>query len=213
MPPGFVKRAIATVRLAARIALRQILALYASVPPERLTFAAGARGKPAIAGGSPLRFSLSRAAGRAVLAVTWQREVGVDLEPRDPDLLRRQEWDTLLTAACSAAEARRLRNLPRQIDRLDAFLRLWTLKEAYLKGIGLGLYSEPRDLEIAIDEDGRARVRHEAPLSEYEDSTDPARWALRLLDAGDGWIAALAVAGAKAEIVEHTWPARPFPGG
>jgi 4'-phosphopantetheinyl transferase len=191
--------------MAAHLALRQILARYTSLPPAALRFAAGANGKPALAAGSPFRFSLSHAAERAVLAVTRQREVGVDLEPCHPDLPIRQELDALIATACSAAEARRLRSLSQE-DRLCAFLRLWTLKEAYLKGLGLGLRWPPRDLEIAIDESGRAWVPQRAAPPRCGGAVSPSPWTLRLLDAGDGWIAALAVAGDEAEIVERHWP-------
>ena len=190
---------------AARAALRQILGRYLGIAPRELELTRGAWGKPALAGAAMPRFSLSHAGERAALVVAAGREVGIDLEPLDPDL----DLGPLLAVACTPAEAARLEALPGG-ERVAAFLACWTLKEAYLTGTGAGLCRDPRDIEIECEipprPGGRAIVR---------DPVVAAPWALRLLDPGPGWVAALAAAGAEPTPREERWPPerRTWPAG
>ena len=180
--------------VAARAALRQVLGRYTATAPEEIALTRGAWGKPALAGEARLRFSLSHAGERAALAVATAREVGIDLEPLDPDL----ELGPLLAAACTAAETARIMALPAG-ERVVGLLTCWTVKEAYLKGNGTGLLRDPRDIavDVASRADGRAVVR---------DPVGSTPWAIRLLDPGPGWVAALAVAGAEPAVRERHWP-------
>jgi 4'-phosphopantetheinyl transferase len=138
--------------ISARVALRQVLTGYTGMMPAQLQLTRGTHGKPALAGESSLRFNLAHAGERAVLAVTWDREVGVDLEAIDPCL----DVMPLLAVSCSEAEARIAALAPDA--RAEAFLTGWTIKESYLKGIGIGLSRDPRTVEIALLPDDRASV-------------------------------------------------------
>jgi 4'-phosphopantetheinyl transferase len=149
-----------------------------------------------LAGTSPLRFSLAHAGNRAVLAVAWEREVGIDLEPLDAGL----DLSPLLASVCTAAEAARIAALP-PAKREEAFLTLWTLKEAYLKATGTGFSRDPRDIEVRLSED-RAAV-HDPIQGEHDRG-----WGLRVLDAGAGWVAALAAAGSDPAISAFRWIVR-----
>jgi 4'-phosphopantetheinyl transferase len=167
----------------ARVALRQILAGYTGDHPAQLRLVRGDHGKPALLGGSLLHFSLAHARERAVLALSRNREVGIDLEPIEPRL----DVSMLMEVVCSQSEVARLDAL-HPAARLEAFLTYWTLKEAYLKGIGTGLSRDPRTIEIVLHPDGRAEIRDSVPHKEPD-------WSVRFLDAGPGWTAALAIPG------------------
>ena len=180
---------------AARVALRQILAGYTGDHPAELRLAHGACGKPALVGGSPLRFSLSHASERAVLAVAWEREVGIDLEPIDPDL----DVSSLLAVVCSQTEATHIDAQP-PAARLEAFLACWTLKEAYLKGTGAGLSRDPRMIEMELLPDGWTTVRDSVVAKQGPP------WRVHLLDAGPGWIAAVAISGQEPAIMVYRRP-------
>lgn len=179
---------------AARVALRQILASYTGEQPADLRLTYGVHGKPALAGGSPLCFSLSHARERAAVAVAWQREVGIDLEPIDPAL----NLSPLLDVVCRPIEAANIAALP-PAARRETFFAYWTLKEAYLKGTGAGLSRDPRTVEMTLLAEGQANVRDS--VGEHG-----ARWSVRLLDAGSGWIASVAVSGPASPITEFRWP-------
>src|SRR5215471_11579438 len=73
---------------AARASLRLILSRYLDVKPGRLRLAIGDYGKPFIADkhlAQGLRFNLSHSHQLALIAITRDREVGVDLEFMRPD--------------------------------------------------------------------------------------------------------------------------------
>jgi 4'-phosphopantetheinyl transferase len=181
---------------AARLALRQILAGYTGEHPSALRLTYGDHGKPALMGGSPLRFNLAHARERAVLAVTWEREVGIDLELFNSRL----DVSPLLAVACSQTEAARITALPPDA-RPEAFLSCWTLKEAYLKGIGTGLFRDPRTVEIEVLPDGRATVRDSVAR------VPGTQWSARLLDAGPGTLAAVAILGREPSVLVRHFPA------
>lgn len=180
---------------AARTALRQILAGYTAEHPAEIRLTQGVRGKPALAGGSSLRFSLSHARERAAVAVSWEREVGIDLEPVDPGL----DVSSLVMVVCSRTEAARIDACP-PAARLETFLAYWTCKEAYLKGIGAGLSQDPRTVEVEVLGNGWTAVRDSVT------GIQGPPWSARLLEAGPGWIAALAISGQAPSLTVYRWP-------
>jgi 4'-phosphopantetheinyl transferase len=165
------------------------------VPSGRRLGVGASSAKPTLTNDPRLRFNLAHAGGRAVLAVAWEREVGIDLEPNDAGL----DLQSLLTVVCSPAEITRFEALPPG-QRTEAFLALWTVKEAYLKAIGLGVFREPRELDVEFSAGGRAIIQ------DAHAGGEPLGWDVRLLDAGPGWVAALAVASFAPTPVEFAWP-------
>lgn len=66
--------------VAARWALRLVLGSYLGRDPAAIELRFGAHGKPALAGNESLRFNLSHSGELAVIAVSGEREVGVDVQ-------------------------------------------------------------------------------------------------------------------------------------
>jgi 4'-phosphopantetheinyl transferase len=111
--------------------------MYLSLEPEAVRFAYGPQGKPRLAHASAdarLRFNVSHAHGLLLVAVACAREVGVDVEYVRPI----PEADRIAERMFSLQERERLHRLP-DSERLPAFFTAWTLKEAYVKGLGHGL--------------------------------------------------------------------------
>jgi len=119
--------------------LRQILAGYVDVPPEGLRFVVNAQGKPRLAdeANAALTFNLSHSGDWGLCAVTAGSEVGVDIERIDRTL----DYAQLAKRFFSPAEYARLDTCPAK-RRKREFFRIWTRKEAWLKGKGGG-FSEP----------------------------------------------------------------------
>ncbi|HSR94480.1 MAG TPA: 4'-phosphopantetheinyl transferase superfamily protein [Solirubrobacterales bacterium] len=128
---------------AARWALRTVLGRYLEEDPAEVLLRLGKHGKPMLAAPSPvLRFNLSHSADLALVAIAWEREVGVDVERIAP----RRELAALARRALGRAEADAIEGMPPE-DRLDAFHAAWTRREAVAKCLGTGLWAPP-DAEV-----------------------------------------------------------------
>ena len=131
----------------AHAALRLFLARCLDVDPVTVGYEKGLHGKPRLGAGLvPLEFNLSHSDVLGLLAVARDRSVGVDVE-------RTREVPDVLAIAdthFSAAERMGLRSLP-PAERLAAFFRCWTRKEAVIKasGEGLGLALDSFDVDLA----------------------------------------------------------------
>ena len=119
--------------IVARAILRRLLSVYVRSDPSALRFGYADNGKPYLAHGSGLCFNLSHAEDTAVIAITSQREIGIDIEATT------REVDVLGVArkVFSPDEIARLTALAPE-ERPAAFFRLWTRKEAYIKARGDG---------------------------------------------------------------------------
>src|SRR5438445_8781098 len=117
--------------------VREVLAVYARTSSADVVFGYGAAGQPILLSDPRWQFSMSRSGPLAVCAVTTGR-VGVDVEASDSI----GEADALAQLVCTSAERNELAAIPLR-DRGEAFLRLWTAKEAYLKADGIGLRCYP----------------------------------------------------------------------
>lgn len=113
--------------------LRQTLASYLSLAPEELKFELGEFGKPYLANGD-LYFNLSHTADDWLLAVANFAPIGVDLEIIRP----RTQLQNLVDRCFSERESAYWQALPGD-QQLEAFFRLWTKKEAFVKAVGRGL--------------------------------------------------------------------------
>lgn len=127
--------------LAARALVRTVLSLQAGIAPADWRFGATTRGKPLIeapARQPPLHFNLAHTRGLVVCAVnTAHARLGVDVESID----RRTHALDIADSHFSPAECAWLRGLPAgQLPQ--AFMQLWTLKEAWIKATGEGLSAE-----------------------------------------------------------------------
>jgi 4'-phosphopantetheinyl transferase len=171
----------------ARAALRNLLAGYLAIDPASLRLVSGLRGKPQFDPGASrwLRFNASRSEDLAVFAVTTDREIGVDVERVRTDV----DLEPLVGRVLSLAERAAL-DLLEPGDRRRAFYRSWTRKEAYLKGLGIGLAVEPHELDVT-DDQVKPMTRDQLQGLESPRS----KWTLFDADLGLGYVAAVAVEG------------------
>ncbi len=114
--------------------LRITLGRYLDAEPRTLRFVTMPGGRPEIdvSGSSPIRFNLSHTDGLVACIVTGGSDCGVDAE-----IMRRADFN-LLEAVLTKSELSELMALSEE-HRPDRFYEIWTLKEAYVKGRGLGL--------------------------------------------------------------------------
>jgi len=125
--------------LVTRALVRTVLSLYCpSVPPAAWRFASNAYGRPRIAnreaGAEGLIFNISHTRGLIALAVSRQREIGVDVE----HLGVRQVALDLAERFFAPAEAADLAAVPPELGQ-HRFFEYWTFKESYIKAREMGL--------------------------------------------------------------------------
>ncbi len=176
--------------LATRALCRLALSHCTDVDPATWVFTAGKFGKPTIArpvAFRPLRFNLSHTDGLIVCAVSRAGEIGIDVEQtsREVDIAQ------ISRHFFSADEQRHLSTLSAK-ERKSRFFELWVLKEAYLKGRGMGLSKSLDAFSIQWDRKGkplsignwqlalhRPTARHIAATAirqRRDASTFPVRW-------------------------------------
>ncbi|HRY15054.1 MAG: 4'-phosphopantetheinyl transferase superfamily protein [Candidatus Competibacteraceae bacterium] len=140
--------------------LRLTLSCYAPRAPQSWEFVTNPYGKPMLPGDGPC-FNLSHAEGLVACVLADDVALGVDVER----LNRQGDWATLTRRWLAPEEQDWLVVQPVE-ERSTAFLRLWTLKEAYAKARGLGL-SLPLD-EFAV----QCATDSEAVLLRRESAAD-----------------------------------------
>jgi 4'-phosphopantetheinyl transferase len=178
----FVYQGLRHRYIAGRAGLRLALGAVLDRPAASLRFDYGARGKPVLLEGAPaLRFNLSHSEARALLAVTLDAEVGVDIEAVSTDV----ELDDMANRFFSPRERVEYRRFP-DAERSRAFFRCWTRKEAIIKAVGDGL-SLPLDrFDVSIGDDSPRVLR-------FLDRFRPDDWSLFHLEPGPGFAGAVAV--------------------
>ena len=116
--------------------LRQLLGRYLNTPPVAIPLSQANHGKPTLGPalrGSGLRFNLSHSKSTAVIALSRDREVGVDVEH-----VRPLDSQRLAERVLSPGELSRFSNTPLD-SRHEEFFYHWTRKEAFAKALSVGL--------------------------------------------------------------------------
>jgi 4'-phosphopantetheinyl transferase len=164
--------------IAARGGLRCALARHLDCTPAELRFFHGFHGKPMLADSLlPLHFNLSHSGELALLGVSRDFEIGVDVE-------RLGAMPEDLLAVLAPAETHRLMEL-QPVNQARGFFDCWTRKEAYVKATGLGM-SIPFDSFDVLSAPGGVRM-HQSP-----GNADCGRWRIQSLTPADGYIGAVA---------------------
>lgn len=173
-----------------RARLREILAEYLGAAPENLAFTEGAHGKPRLAKNGELHFNLSHTEELAVLGVSRDIELGVDVEwvrPIKEDIAAR---------FFSPLECATLRSLPEAVQP-RAFLECWTRKEAYIKASGEGLSLPLDSFDVAFGPGQAARfLRIDSPPGQ-----SPEDWRLHAFEPETGCVGAIAAKTSGRELV------------
>lgn len=132
---------------AAHALLRSVLTAHEGPPPSSWVFQADDGGKPFLAPGqSAFEFNLAHTDGLVACALTKAGRVGIDAESH----VRAVNAMELAGRYFSGQEIAGLRRLSGGDQQLR-FIELWTLKEAYLKAIGVGLSHPLSDFGFELD--------------------------------------------------------------
>jgi 4'-phosphopantetheinyl transferase len=178
--------------------VRHILGRYLHRAPTEIRFRYEVSGKPELVAEQneqQLRFNVSHSSELALLAVTCERAVGVDVElVRDqPDCLElakryfsQREYQDLLTLSEEA--------------RQRAFFACWTRKEAFVKACGAGLSYPLSDFSVSVLPDVPARIEESRP-----DSHSALNWSLVSLEPGERYVGAVVFEGPTCSVKQWHW--------
>lgn len=178
--------------------LRELLGQHLRCGPSEVRLWYNPRGKPGIirtSDGPDIQFNLAHSGPLALLAVTLERAVGVDIERIRPEV----ECEELARRYFSPRETAALDALP-AAQRRGAFFAGWTRKEAYLKAQGLGLAIPLDEFSVSLPPDDPPRL-----LSTEHDLRQLGRWELHDLPAVPDAAAALAMEGQGARLQCLRW--------
>lgn len=173
---------------ATRAFLRRILASYLASDPKEFVFLYSEKGKPFLSPAHPgnqLEFNVSHSGAIALLAFARRRMLGVDVE----QVRENFDHQTIAQRFFSQEELRQLALLAPS-EKSRGFFRCWTRKESYIKAQGSGLSLPLHQFDVSLQPE-----IENALLSTRPDSAEAARWSLREIPAGTGYVAALCVRG------------------
>lgn len=183
--------------VAGRAIRRLILAQYLDRPPEAIRFSTGAHGKPFIDSESTdgVRFNDSDSHRLAVVAVTWGRDIGVDIERVESN----PHADRIVEMFGTSSERNLYRQMP-DAERALAFHRWWTAKEAWLKTVGTGLLTPLNTFTVSFSAD---RPLH---LLDVEGDLSPVRrWTFEALSPAPGFVGTVVVDGPLGGLIQRHW--------
>lgn len=186
----------------ARGILRAILSPYVDADPRSVEFEYGNHGKPAVKrAGLELRFNVAHSHDLALYAIASKREIGVDVE----HVRSVTDADEIVERYFTSAENAVYRALSKN-QRPEAFFRIWTLKEAYLKALGSGLTQRPlNSFEISLPETRPPGTPQLERISRRNGS-----WSFYTLTPRRGYVAAVAVDGPIRSIRFWDWSPNNF---
>lgn len=182
-------------------AVRTILGQYLGIPPERVEMAIRPGGKPELTpppDAPPLRFNLSHSDALAMIAVVFDREVGIDVERVRP----MSDMQGIVERFFAPGERAVWQTLPHD-ERASAFFRCWTRKEAYLKARGVGLSSGLDKFEVAFAPGEPARLLRD------NRGDFAADWHMYDLSPNSNYFAACAVERGAENLSVFDWPLCP----
>lgn len=109
-----------------------------------INFTKNIYGKPALVGSinHPLYFSLSYTSNWIFLAISTETDIGIDAE-----LIQPINIDTA-SEFCIDREMKVIKSNPNK--SLENYYKLWTLKESFLKNIGMGLSYPVKNIEFTL---------------------------------------------------------------
>jgi 4'-phosphopantetheinyl transferase len=183
--------------VAGRGILRAILARYTGRKPADVVFHYSRYGKPRLREepANAIRFNLAHSGEIALFAFGRSRKIGVDLEELRP----LADLETIARCFFSATENKALHSLPTEL-RVEAFLTCWTRKEAYIKGLGVGLSFPLKSFDVSLRPGEPVHF-----LGMRGRSAKAAGWVLCELHPGPTHVGAMAVEGSEYRLRGWNW--------
>ncbi|MBX3457836.1 MAG: 4'-phosphopantetheinyl transferase superfamily protein [Candidatus Paracaedibacteraceae bacterium] len=181
------------------IALRHILSAYLDCSPHQIPLTFNKYNKPYLKpNDNPcgVEFNFSKTHGLAICALTREHRVGIDVECIRPiknqdsiakQILSLKEQENYFSSSLS--------------ERQKLFFQYWTLKESFIKAIGVGFSFDIDKVTFSLDDISRPSI-YIQPFPE-----ESSLWSSDFFSVGDNHYAALSTKQAIKEIDHFVWNA------
>lgn len=164
--------------------LRSRLSQLVGHSPVELAIGTGPHGKPFLLTQPAIQFNLSHGGDWLVVALSTCHSLGVDLEPIQP----RRNLSGLCRRYLSDRETHTVLALP-SAQASAQFLRYWTCKEAYAKGLGIGLTQSLTQVDLTVDD--QPVPPHPMPIAHAQGLVPG--WQIYQWQPAAGYVAAIAI--------------------
>ena len=171
--------------IASRAILREVLGEILACAPADIRLGYEKMGKPAIIAPHTLwKFNVSHSDTQAVIAFAFGRELGIDIEKES---LMQTQAEELAQRFFSPPEFQKLMTIRPEVERIRAFFRCWTRKEALLKALGVGLTGALNRFSVSLD------TVDASILDSVEETINPKRWQIVNVPVVAGYMGAMAI--------------------
>jgi 4'-phosphopantetheinyl transferase len=171
-------------------ALRMLLGKYCSCDPCAITYEYTANNKPILTGNNLIKFNLSHSHSQAIIAVTKNHPVGIDIEYMQEKKILAE----LAKRFFSTQEYAEYKSLPAQQKTLG-FYNCWTRKEAFVKALGIGITCPLKSFSVNLTPEIHAKI-----LSMHKNKGDISQWQLYGFIPAKQYCAAIAWCGPEKEL-------------
>jgi 4'-phosphopantetheinyl transferase len=175
--------------------LRVVLSAYLGRRAAAVELEKGPGGKPRLAGGAAPHFNLAHSGSIALVAVSGDHEVGVDVER----IREVGDLDALAARCFSPAERAQFEAMDASV-RLEAFFAGWTRKEAFLKAVGDGLARPLDSFDVTLAPGAPARLLRAEGVAGGAEG-----YVLSAVRPAPGYVGAVAVEGRGVAIRRRRW--------
>jgi 4'-phosphopantetheinyl transferase len=141
--------------------LKLILSKYLSLQPENIIINVTKKGKPFIKD-SDIKFNISHKEDFAVVAITKNSEIGIDVENIDNNI----NYLRLIERFFTEEEKETFKEL-RPTSQRTLFFRIWTMKEAFVKALGQDIVKFFNKFSVKFSENGILGVKFKGDPFKY----------------------------------------------
>lgn len=171
--------------LLAHALTRITLSGHADIAPSDWTFSLGEHGRPEVSNTDvpALRFNLTHTAGLLGCIVSLDSDCGIDVEK----YVERHKISAVAERMFSTQEYEELLGL-RGNAAMEYFFSRWTLREAYVKALGIGISFPTRKLLFSVGSDGEVAIDFSSGIDD-----DSSNWQFSLMNPTRDHVAAVAI--------------------
>jgi 4'-phosphopantetheinyl transferase len=158
------------IYLIGHVFIRKVLSHYTQIAPQVLALSPVVNTKPVLLNAPfPFHFNISHCGNRILIAVSFDTEVGIDVE----ELVEDFDMDGFSENNYHPNEITEMERLDGD-DQTDYFYTIWTRKEAWLKLTGEGTNDHLRDYDFSGLESSPKGVEwnHDIHMISWRESSD-----------------------------------------